>query len=84
MCGADSLSYTITERGTVSIPAQMRKKYGLEKGSKVGFMDTEEGIMMVPVVPMEHLFGADKSRKKLVREMVREIYEERRREASED
>ena len=40
--------------------------------------------MIVPVVPIQALFGADKSRKKLVRNMVREIHEERRREASED
>jgi AbrB family looped-hinge helix DNA binding protein len=78
------MSYTITEKGTVSIPSSIRKKYGLEKGARVEFMDTEEGILIVPVVPLEGLFGADKSRKKLVNEMVREIHEERRREASED
>jgi len=61
----------------------MRKKYGLQKGSKVEFMDTEEGILIVPVIPIENLFGADKSRKKLVYDMVREIHQERRREASE-
>lgn len=79
-----SVSYTITEKGTVSIPSHIRKKYGLQKGGKVEFMDTEEGIMIVPVVALEHLFGADKSRKKLVNEMVREVHGERRREASED
>jgi len=77
------MSYTITEKGTVSIPSSMRKKYGLQKGSKVEFMDTEEGILIVPVIPIENLFGADKSRKKLVYDMVREIHQERRREASE-
>jgi len=62
----------------------MRAKYGLRKGTKVEFLDTEEGIVIVPVIPIQALFGADKSRKKLVREMVREIQRERRREASED
>jgi len=79
-----SLTYTITEKGTVSIPSDIRNKYGLRKGSKVEFIDTEEGIVIVPVVPIQTLFGADKSRKKLVRDMVREIHAERRREASED
>ena len=79
-----SLTYTITEKGTVSIPSDIRNKYGLRKGSKVEFIDTEEGIVIVPVVPIQTLFGVDKSRKKLVRDMVREIHEERRREASED
>ena len=78
------LTYTITEKGTVSIPSEIRKKYGLRKGAKVEFLDTDEGIVIVPVVPFEALFGADRSRKKLVRDMVHEIHEERRREASED
>jgi len=78
------LAYTITEKGTVSIPSNLRNKYGLRKGAKVEFIDTEEGIVIVPVVPIESLFGVDRSRKKLVREMIREIHEERRREASED
>lgn len=82
--GRATLTYTITEKGTVSIPSRIRSKYGLRKGAKVEFIDTQEGIVIVPVVPMENLFGVDKSRKKLVRDMVREIHEERRREASED
>jgi len=78
------LTYTITEKGTVSIPSNIRNKYGLRKGAKVEFIDTEEGIVIVPVTPIRALFGADKGRKKLVRDMVREVHEERRREASED
>jgi AbrB family looped-hinge helix DNA binding protein len=78
------LTYTITEKGTVSIPSEIRAKYGLRKGAKVEFIDTQEGIVIVPVVPMKALFGADKRRKKLVRDMVREIHQERRREASAD
>lgn len=82
--GDSSLSYTITEKGTVSIPSRIRKKYDLRKGAKVEFIDTEEGILIVPIIPIEDLFGVDKSRKKLVYEMVREIHDERRREASEN
>ena len=78
------LAYTITEKGTVSIPSEIRNKYGLRKGTKVEFIDTEEGIVIVPLVPIRTLFGVDKSRKKLIREIVHEIHEERRREASED
>jgi AbrB family looped-hinge helix DNA binding protein len=84
MYGDCSLSYTITEKGTVSIPSRIRKKYDLQKGAKVEFIDTGEGILVVPIIPIEDLFGVDKSRKKLVYEMVREIHDERRREASEN
>ena len=84
MYGTALLTYTVTEKGTVSIPSRIRNKYGLRRGAKVEFIDTQEGIVIVPVVPIEDLFGADKSRKKLVRDMIHEIHEERRREASED
>jgi AbrB family looped-hinge helix DNA binding protein len=78
------LTYTITEKGTVSIPSHIRNKYRLRKGSKVEFIDSEEGIIIVPILPIEELSSADKTRKKLVRDMIREIHEERKREASED
>jgi len=76
--------YTITEKGTVAIPSHIRNKYGVRKGAKVEFIDTDEGIIIVPAFPIQSLFGVDKSRKKLVSEIVHEIHEERRREASGD
>ncbi|MBO3803745.1 MAG: AbrB/MazE/SpoVT family DNA-binding domain-containing protein [Candidatus Brockarchaeota archaeon] len=78
------MSYTITEKGTVTIPAEVRKKYNLRKGSRVKFIETDEGILLVPVIPLEDLFGADKNIKKTVYQMIKELQEERRREASEE
>ncbi len=77
------MSYTITEKGTVTIPAEIRKKYKLKKGSRVKFIETDEGILLVPVIPLEDLFGADKNFKKITYQMIKELQEERRREASE-
>jgi AbrB family looped-hinge helix DNA binding protein len=77
------LSYTITEKGTVTIPAEIRKKYKLKKGSRVKFVETDEGILLVPIVPLEDLFGVDRNEKETVYQMIRELQEERRREASE-
>ena len=53
------------------------------KGSQVEFVETEEGVLIVPVVPFEALRGIDRDRKSLVYEMIQEIREERRREALE-
>lgn len=78
------MSYTITEKGTVTIPAEIRKKYKLRKGSRVEFIETEEGVLLVPVIPLEELFGADKAAKEKVYQIIRELEEERRREASEE
>jgi AbrB family looped-hinge helix DNA binding protein len=82
--GEKDLSYTITEKGTVTIPAEVRKKYKLRKGSRVKFIETDEGILLVPVIPLEELFGTDKNVKKIVHQMIKELQEERRREASEE
>jgi len=78
------MSYTITSKGTVTIPSKVRKKYNLKSGSKVQFVETDEGVLLIPVVPFEQMFGADKERKELVYQIIRELEEERRREASEE
>ncbi|MEM3088702.1 MAG: AbrB/MazE/SpoVT family DNA-binding domain-containing protein, partial [Candidatus Bathyarchaeia archaeon] len=54
------MSYTVTSKGTVTIPAEVRRKYGIRKGSKVEFIETEEGILIVPIPRFEELFGVDR------------------------
>lgn len=78
------MAHTVTEKGTVTIPARIRKKYNLRKGSRVEFIETDSGIMLIPVVPLESLFGADAGSRDLVLEMVRELHKERRKEASDE
>jgi len=82
--GEKNLGYTVTEKGTVTIPAEIRKKYNLRKGSRVEFVETDEGILLVPTVPLENLFGADKAIKETVYGIIKELQEERRKEASEE
>jgi AbrB family looped-hinge helix DNA binding protein len=67
----------------VTIPAEIRKKYRLRKGSRVEFIETSEGVMIVPVVPLKDLFGSDRDSKEMVYKMINELEDERRREASE-
>jgi len=78
------LSYTITEKGTVTIPSEIRRKYRLKKGSQVEFIETDEGVLIVPVVPLEDLFGADRDKKETVYQMIRDLQEDRRKETSEE
>jgi len=75
------LSYTITEKGTVTIPSRIRKKYSLKKGSKITFVETDQGVLVVPIVSLEDLRGIDREKKNLVYGMIKEIEEERRRES---
>jgi AbrB family looped-hinge helix DNA binding protein len=78
------LGYTVTEKGTVTIPAEIRKKYRLGKGSCIEFVETDEGVLLVPVIPFEDLFGVDKAIKETVYQMIKELQEERRKEASDE
>jgi AbrB family looped-hinge helix DNA binding protein len=46
---------TLTSKGQVTIPAELRKKLGLEPGDQVGFVLDTEGLR---VVPREHRIEA--------------------------
>ena len=74
----------MTEKGTVTVPAEIRRKLGLGKGSQIDFVETDEGILIVPVIPFEELRGADRNRKKIVYQMIREIQRDRALEAVEE
>jgi AbrB family looped-hinge helix DNA binding protein len=41
-------TYTIQESGSVTLPADFRKKYGLKAGDEVTFIETEEGLLISP------------------------------------
>ena len=76
------MSYTVTEKGTVTIPAEIRRKYKLKTGSKVRFVETEHGALLLPAPSMEELIGI--LSKELGYKIIREINDERMKEASRD
>lgn len=78
------MGYTVTEKGTVTIPADVRRRLGLTVGSEVDFVETDRGVLIVPIVPFMKLQGVDRKRKKVVYEMIRELQAERAREALEE
>ncbi len=39
----------VTIKGQMVVPAKVRKKYGLKKGTKVVIMEKEEGFMVQPL-----------------------------------
>jgi len=41
-------SYIIQENGQVTLPEEWRDKYGLKKGDVVSFIETENGLMVLP------------------------------------
>lgn len=48
---------TVQKRGQVTIPIEMRRKWGIKEGGVVAFVETEEGILISPreVLAMEAL-----------------------------
>jgi AbrB family looped-hinge helix DNA binding protein len=50
-------TYTIQENGQVTLPREWREKHGLRKGDLVSFVETEQGLVIVPreVIGMDAL-----------------------------
>ena len=44
---------TMTSKGQVVIPSRLRKKYGMEEGTRIEFLEDEEAgyIIMKPITP---------------------------------
>jgi len=74
---------TVTSKSMVTIPAKIRQKYGIREGMKVEFVEMEDAVLMVPLKSLNELKGVDKAHDKVLREAIRELDEEHRREAGE-
>ncbi len=72
---------TVTSKSMVTIPAKIMEKYGLRQGSKVEFVETEEGLLLFPVKTLKELRGAFKNHEKSIRKGIRELELEHREEA---
>jgi len=70
--------HTVTRLGTVTIPIPIRRKYGIAKGSKVMFVETDDVIQLVPLTSIKNLFGADSEKDSVIHGMIREILNERK------
>ena len=53
---------TVTSKGQLVIPAELRRKHGITAGTRVRFEDTERGIVLRPVSEdsIDRLFGIAK------------------------
>jgi AbrB family looped-hinge helix DNA binding protein len=58
---------TVTEKGMITLPADIRRKYSIKKGSKVTLTDEEKGIVIMPIPQLEDLFGIDPSMKEVAK-----------------
>ncbi len=72
---------TITSKSMVTIPSKIRKKYSLRQGSKVEFVEVDEGLLLVPLKSLRELRGAGKYKSDALISAVRELEREHREEA---
>ena len=49
----------MTRKGQVTIPAMLRKKYGITEGMKIEVVDAQAGLVLRPIRKMEDLAGVD-------------------------
>lgn len=73
---------TVSAKGWVVIPQEIRKRYGLAKGDKVHFIDYGGVVAIVPVStePLKDAASMLKGDTSLVRSLLRERSEETSRE----
>ena len=46
---------TVTDRGTITIPANLRKKFNLTPGAEIAFIEDEGKLLFVPLVDLESI-----------------------------
>ena len=67
---------TISAKGQISIPAELRRRYDLNMGDQLIVRETEQGLVLTPVPehPLRELRGYLKSKqgKKLTEELLDE------------
>jgi AbrB family looped-hinge helix DNA binding protein len=68
--------HTVTKLGTITIPVPIRKKYGITKGSKLKIVDTEDGIKLIPIVTIKNMFGVDKEKEDVIKELLEDMLKE--------
>jgi AbrB family looped-hinge helix DNA binding protein len=76
------MTVTVSEKGWVVIPAELRKKHNLNPGTEVQVVDYGGVLALVPKLqdPIEQAAGMLKGRKSLRRALNEDHRAERRRE----
>jgi len=73
----------VTSKSMVTIPAKIMRKYRIKEGMRVKFIESETGILMIPIPRLEDLRGMDRQHAALIIEGIRELEAEHREEARE-
>ncbi len=65
----------ITKNGMINFPSKYRKKLNLQPGDEVGFLETPEGLIVVPVRDILSLTNPQEL--PIAKEIISEVHTER-------
>ncbi len=68
----------ITKNGMINFPAKYRKKLNLQPGDEVGFLETPEGLIVVPVRDIISLTNPQEL--PIAKEIISEVHTERQQD----
>lgn len=72
---------TVSKKGLMTIPSEVRRKYGLKEGDKVRIVDQGGMLLMVPLTDVKALYGLGAEHKEKLLEAIKELEEEHDEEA---
>ena len=68
----------LSSNGMITIPAEIREKYGIRPGDRVSILQTQDGIFLVPIMSLDDL--VDENTRATADVICRELIEEHRKE----
>ncbi len=68
----------ITKNGMINFPAEYRKKLNLQPGDEVGFLETPDGLIVVPVRDILSLTNPQEL--PIAKEIISEVHTERQQD----
>jgi AbrB family looped-hinge helix DNA binding protein len=76
----------VTEKGQIVIPAALRKKFGIKKGTRIKVSESDDQIILTPLTPqiirqkIEKLYGSVKGGPSLTKELEAERARDKEKE----
>lgn len=77
---------TVSKRGQTVVPAELRKKYGIDEGTTLAWLDTQQGIRVFPLPedPLKALRGSGRGLGSVAEHLSEKNAETMREEAYKD
>ncbi len=72
---------TVSKKGLMTIPSEVRRKYRIKDGDRVRIIDQGGVLLMVPLTDIKALYGLGADHRERLLAAVRELEEEHDEEA---